>query len=82
MLVHCSDGWDRTSQIVALAQVLLDPEYRTISGFKRLLSKDFMSFGHRFKARNGTGSEVQQESPIFVQFLDAVWQVEQLRVYR
>jgi len=25
VLVHCSDGWDRTSQLSALAQLLLDP---------------------------------------------------------
>ena len=30
VLVHCSDGWDRTPQITALAQLLLDPHYRTI----------------------------------------------------
>ena len=30
VLVHCSDGWDRTPQITALAQLLLDPFYRTI----------------------------------------------------
>jgi protein tyrosine/serine phosphatase len=30
VLVHCSDGWDRTPQIVALSQLLLDPHYRTI----------------------------------------------------
>jgi protein tyrosine phosphatase len=30
VLVHCSDGWDRTSQLTALAQLLLDPYYRTI----------------------------------------------------
>lgn len=30
VLVHCSDGWDRTPQIVALAELMLDPYYRTI----------------------------------------------------
>lgn len=30
ILVHCSDGWDRTTQVVALAQLMLDPYYRTI----------------------------------------------------
>ena len=28
VLVHCSHGWDRTSQVVAIAQVMLDPFYR------------------------------------------------------
>ena len=30
VLVHCSDGWDRTTQIVSLSELLLDPYYRTI----------------------------------------------------
>lgn len=30
VLVHCSDGWDRTPQIVALAKIILDPYYRTL----------------------------------------------------
>ena len=33
ILVHCSDGWDRTSQIASLVQLLLDPYYRTLKGF-------------------------------------------------
>lgn len=33
VLVHCSDGWDRTPQIVALAKILLDPYYRTLEVF-------------------------------------------------
>jgi len=28
-----SDGWDRTAQTCSLAQMLLDPYYRTIKGF-------------------------------------------------
>lgn len=32
VIVHCSDGWDRTPQLVALAELILDPYYRTIKG--------------------------------------------------
>jgi protein tyrosine/serine phosphatase len=30
VVVHCSDGWDRTSQLSALSQLIIDPYYRTI----------------------------------------------------
>lgn len=33
-VVHCSDGWDRTAQTVSVAQLMLDPFYRTIRGFQ------------------------------------------------
>lgn len=33
VLVHCSDGWDRTAQVCSVASVLLDPYYRTFRGF-------------------------------------------------
>ena len=48
MLVHCSGGWDRTSQLCAISQILLDPYYRTIKGFAVLVEKDWISFGHMF----------------------------------
>lgn len=34
VLVHCSDGWDRTAQVCSLASILLDPFYRTLSGYQ------------------------------------------------
>ena len=37
MLVHCSDGWDRTAQTCALISLLIDPYYRTLHGFMVLL---------------------------------------------
>lgn len=33
VLVHCSDGWDRTAQVCSLGALLMDPYYRTIKGF-------------------------------------------------
>ncbi|CEH12953.1 Myotubularin-related phosphatidylinositol 3-phosphate 3-phosphatase MTM6 [Ceraceosorus bombacis] len=56
VLIHCSDGWDRTSQLSALAQVCLDPYYRTLEGFAVLVEKDWCSFGHRFWDRCGHAS--------------------------
>ncbi|KAJ6630572.1 protein-tyrosine phosphatase-like protein [Mycena sp. CBHHK59/15] len=53
VLIHCSDGWDRTSQLSSLAQLCLDPFYRTIRGFEILVEKDWVSFGHKFMDRCG-----------------------------
>jgi len=53
VLIHCSDGWDRTSQLSALAQIMLDPYYRTLEGFIVLVEKDWLSFGHMFRLRSG-----------------------------
>ena len=55
VLVHCSHGWDRTAQVTALSQLFLDPYYRTIDGFKILIEKEFLSFGHQFFLRCGHG---------------------------
>ncbi|GCB67022.1 hypothetical protein scyTo_0007983 [Scyliorhinus torazame] len=51
VLVHCSDGWDRTAQVCSLGSLLLDPYYRTIKGFMVLIEKDWISFGHKFADR-------------------------------
>nr|XP_038034977.1 myotubularin-related protein 7 isoform X4 [Anas platyrhynchos] len=51
VLVHCSDGWDRTAQVCSVASLLLDPYYRTMKGFMVLIEKDWISFGHKFNHR-------------------------------
>jgi hypothetical protein len=83
VLVHCSDGWDRTSALTALAQLMIDPAARSLFGFAVLIEKEWVSFGHRFGRRCGTGGVGHdradagdgQRAPIFLQFLDCVWQM-------
>jgi len=77
VLVHCSDGWDRTTQLCSMSQILLDQRYRTIDGFINLIEKDWLSFGHQFKSRNNyTNIENSKEfCPIFIQFLDSLYQI-------
>ncbi|XP_056300661.1 myotubularin-related protein 2 isoform X1 [Pseudoliparis swirei] len=77
-VVHCSDGWDRTGQLTSLAMLMLDGYYRTIRGFEVLLEKEWLSFGHRFQLRIGHGDKNHTDadrSPVFIQFIDCVWQL-------
>ena len=79
VLIHCSDGWDRTPQLVTVSQILLDPYYRTFMGFAVLIEKDWLGFGHKFAQRSGMSekkSEKENErSPIFLQFIDCIYQL-------
>ena len=78
VIVHCSDGWDRTPQITALAELMLDPYYRSLEGFQVLVEKEWLDFGHKFADRNGSAictSDVNERSPIFLQWLDCVHQL-------
>ena len=74
VILHCSDGWDRTAQLCALSELCLDPYYRTALGFKVLVQKEWQGFGHKFRERVW-GHKVKERSPIFFQFLDAVHQL-------
>lgn len=43
-----------------------------------LIEKEWLSFGHKFAQRTGQGSRSHnddQRSPIFVQWIDCVWQL-------
>lgn len=78
VLVHCSDGWDRTAQLTSLAMIMLDPYYRTLKGFEVLVEKEWLSFGHKFAQRIGHGEDKHSDadrSPVFLQFIDCVWQM-------
>lgn len=76
VLVHCSDGWDRTTQIVSLAMLTADPYYRTFEGFEMLIQRQWIEFGHKFADRSNVLTKDENErSPVFLQFLDCVYQL-------
>jgi hypothetical protein len=54
----------------------IDPHYRTQAGFLQLIQKEWCAFGHKFRTRLALGEAVTSEySPVFVQWLEAVYQV-------
>jgi hypothetical protein len=77
VLVHCSDGWDRTAQLCSLTKLMLDPHYRTLRGFMTLIEQEWFSFGHKFADRLGfspLGWFHEERSPVFQQFIDCLYQ--------
>ncbi|KAM7418359.1 hypothetical protein PAMA_015810 [Pampus argenteus] len=78
VLVHCSDGWDRTAQACSVASILLDPYYRTIKGLMLLIERDWISFGHKFSHRYAhLDGDPKEVSPVIDQFLECVWQLSE-----
>lgn len=58
VLVHCSDGWDRTPQLTSLAMILMDGYFRTIDGLAVIVESQWVAFGHRFGTRSGQSCDV------------------------
>ena len=74
VIVNCSDGWDRTPQIISLSKILLDPYFRTVEGLRVLISFEWNGFGHKFKSRQAYVGN-HEASPVFIQFLDCLHQL-------
>ncbi|KAJ8289441.1 hypothetical protein GJAV_G00001350 [Gymnothorax javanicus] len=79
VLVHGSDGTDTTLLLTTLAQLILEPRCRTLSGFLSLLEREWVLAGHPFQQRCAhsafSHARLRQEAPSFLLLLDCVWQL-------
>ncbi|XP_033905398.3 myotubularin-related protein 10 [Acipenser ruthenus] len=67
---------DLNCVISSLVQVMLDPHFRSIAGFQSLVQKEWVMAGYRFLDRcNHLKRSDKVESPLFLLFLDCVWQL-------
>ena len=53
----------------------MDPHYRTIAGLCLLIEKEWMAFCFQWGQGNKAKYLPKQHSYLFVQFIDAVWQL-------
>ncbi|XP_029900992.1 myotubularin-related protein 10 [Myripristis murdjan] len=67
---------DLNCVVSSLVQLMLDPHYRSLIGFQSLVQKEWVMAGHRFLDRcNHLKKNDKEESPLFMLFLDCVWQM-------
>ncbi|XP_023166410.1 myotubularin-related protein 13 [Drosophila hydei] len=80
VMLSLEDGSDVTAQLSSIAQLCLDPYYRSIDGFRVLVEKEWLAFGHRFAHRSNLkpshASTNIAFAPTFLQFLDVVYQLQ------
>lgn len=82
-------GVDRTIQISSIVQVLLHNKNRTIKGFLNMIEKEWIINGHPFgkrsmnqlfylnnESKTSNTSESSMSSPVFIQFLDCIYQIQ------
>ncbi|GAB1605003.1 myotubularin-related protein 10-A-like [Argonauta hians] len=66
---------DLSCLLSCLVQLLFDRHYRTLLGFQSLIQREWVSMGHPFQQRCGFVTVSGSESPVFLLFLDCVWQL-------
>ncbi|XP_010636519.1 myotubularin-related protein 10 isoform X3 [Fukomys damarensis] len=69
------EGRDLSCLVASLVQVMLDSYFRTITGFQSLIQKEWVMAGYQFLDRCNHLKKSEKESPLFLLFLDATWQL-------
>eukprot|EP01105_Mastigella_eilhardi_P008792 TRINITY_DN2113_c0_g1_i5.p1 TRINITY_DN2113_c0_g1~~TRINITY_DN2113_c0_g1_i5.p1 ORF type:complete len:2389 (+),score=489.03 TRINITY_DN2113_c0_g1_i5:142-7308(+) len=60
---------DTDNYVLSLAQLLIDPHYRTLQGFAKLIEKDWVAFSFAFADTKSACNTLH----VFMQFMFAVW---------
>ena len=85
VIIKETGGRDFVLVVGSLAQLILDSYYRTIRGFQTLIQKMWVLGGHQFLQRCNhiskpvleSEKEDSGESPVFLHFIDCVYQLTQ-----
>nr|CAI5868685.1 unnamed protein product [Callosobruchus analis] len=81
VLVHGSSGLDATLIVTSIAQVILNPDCRTVRGLQALIEREWLQAGHPFHTRHLKfcfyNSKTKGVQPTFLLFLDCIHQLHQ-----
>ncbi|KAJ8391588.1 hypothetical protein AAFF_G00087290 [Aldrovandia affinis] len=76
VILQEDEGRDLSCVVSSLVQLILDAHFRSLTGFQSLVQKEWVMAGHRFLDRcNHLKKSSKEESPLFLLFLDCVWQL-------
>ncbi|KAI1889630.1 hypothetical protein AGOR_G00164930 [Albula goreensis] len=76
VILQEDEGRDLSCVVSSLVQLMLDPHFRSLTGFQSLVQKEWVMAGYRFLDRcNHLKKNSKEESPLFLLFLDCVWQL-------
>uniref|UniRef100_A0A1B6CT32 Myotubularin phosphatase domain-containing protein n=1 Tax=Clastoptera arizonana TaxID=38151 RepID=A0A1B6CT32_9HEMI len=83
VLVHGNESLDATLLVTSLAQIILNPDCRTVRGIQALIEREWLQAGHPFPRRVShsvyasatANGRTKQNAPTFLLFLDCVMQI-------
>ncbi|KAM9313038.1 myotubularin-related protein 10 isoform 1-T1 [Gastrophryne carolinensis] len=76
VVIQEEEGRDLSCLIASVVQLISDPYFRTIAGFQSLIQKEWVMNGYPFLDRCNHLKKSDKECPLFVLFLDCVWQLQ------